>query len=167
MSIFDQYIFAQIQAKTGQIFFKTQQISIKTQHRFFSKLNFFGNASSQRFAYWVQSKVITSHIGVSKIKWTRYLKWVRLQQSACQTLSNNLSNRSGSTNTGFFYAFSGNLSSWNFRNLEFWATILEFSVKSLSFWKNPPALGGKCWVFATKINTKPQNLWIIPVNALF
>ena len=55
----------------------------------------------------------------------------------------------GNLTAGFFFdAFSGNSSSWNFRNLEFlrkilefWAKILEFSVKSLSFQKNPPALG--------------------------
>jgi len=49
----------------------------------------------------------------------------------------------------FFDAFSGNSSSWNFRNIEFLrkilvefrTKILEFLVKSLSFQKNPPALG--------------------------
>ena len=74
----------------------------------------------------------------------------------------------------FFDAFSGYSSSWNFRNLEFLRKILEFRAKLLEFFgkklefsEKSSSVRGKCWVFATKINIKPQFLWLIPEKLYF
>jgi len=58
---------------------------------------------------------------------------------------------------GYFDDFSGNSSSWNFRNLEFWAKILVFSEKTLSFWKNSPALGENVEFLLQKLTLNPNT----------